>query len=276
MIFSLDLSSLAALNVMATKMLRKQPHAVPWRKGGCLIQDTTTSSLQTVFTLSWFSATWSLALTRMSLRWKFSFVIICSQIDEVISASPLGTILAWVPRPSSSLELSPLPDGWLPCNGTTIPQGLWAGGTTPSINTEGAFLRGGGEDRVLEMEEDQVQEHSHEDPGHNHGCSATSTADPHSHKYRDLYDWCGHDAQGSGAGSGSCGYFYEYPTTTPTTVKVHTSCTTTTKTSSIGGVSSPAKSGGETRPKNMKVMYIMRCWWFLRISVIKLRATTKI
>ena len=36
---------------------------------------------------------------------------------------------------------------------------------------------------VLEQEQSQLQDHSHKDSGHSHGCSATSNADDHTHTY---------------------------------------------------------------------------------------------
>ena len=95
--------------------------------------------------------------------------------------SPLGTILAWIPHPEPSLTSEDLPDGWLPCNGSTITKGPWTGGKTPDLNSIGAFLRGGREENILEVEDDQVQNHQHEDPGHQHDCQATATASEHYH-----------------------------------------------------------------------------------------------
>merc|ERR1711934_259632 len=109
------------------------------------------------------------------------------QVEQLSDQSPLGTILAWVPHPEASLAGEDLPDGWLPCNGSTITKGPWTGGKTPDLNSIGAFLRGGADDKVLEMEDDQVQDHEHEDPGHQHDCSASSTASPHDHSYTDHF-----------------------------------------------------------------------------------------
>merc|ERR1712226_72266 len=157
-----------------------------------------------------------------------------------------------VPRPEASLAQEPLPDGWLPCDGSTIPQGPWAGGKTPDLNSAGLFLRGGEEDAILEVEEDQIKNHEHEDPGHSHGCSASSTAQPHDHSSRN-YIWNAH--------SGNYHSTYALPaydrhdatdyhwTTSSATVSVSTTCSTSSHTSGLGGVASSAKE--ETRPRNM-------------------------
>ena len=148
-----------------------------------------------------------------------------------------------------------LPRGWMFCNGSDITEGPWKGGKTPDLNSIGAFLRGGSEDLVLEVEDSQIEDHTHKDPGHSHACSATSVSDPHNHdtnlKVR-VYiykDGNNHDAAGL---HGDTRY------TDDTTVKVTTTCSVASETSGLGGVSSPANSGSETRPINMKVIYIIR------------------
>jgi len=190
------------------------------------------------------------------------------QVDEVSNASPLGTILAWVPQPETSQTAETLPDGWLPCDGSTITRGPWAGGKTPNLNSIGAFLRGGTGDKVLEMEDDQVQDHEHEDHGHKHSCSASSSAADHHHTYYKAVHSDDDDGEFCGAGS-SCqdtndklDYSSQY--TNYASVSVSTSCSTTTHSSGMGGIKSngwnAARSGTETRPINMKVTYVMRCW----------------
>ena len=49
-----------------------------------------------------------------------------------------------------------LPDGWKECDGTQIVGGIWDGQYTPNINGEERFLRGSYKDRVLDVEDDQV------------------------------------------------------------------------------------------------------------------------
>ena len=44
------------------------------------------------------------------------------------------------------------------------------------------------------------------------------------------------------------------------TVKVRTDCDVNSASSNIGGVKSGAKSGGETRPRNMNVIFIIRIY----------------
>merc|ERR1719204_1891409 len=172
------------------------------------------------------------------------------QVDEVSSASPLGTISAWVPHPEASQTAETLPEGWLPCNGSTITKGPWTGGKTPDLNSIGAFLRGGADDKVLEMEDDQVQDHEHDDLGHQHECSASSSAGSHNHKFQGTHlDY--HDAVSDGesitcaSSQNECDQevydegMSKY--TEDASVSVNTVCTTNSQSSGIGGVNSGAR-----------------------------------
>ena len=180
------------------------------------------------------------------------------ELDENIFSdlTPIGTILSWTPRPeTTSTNVVDLPRGWMFCNGSDISEGPWKGGKTPDLNSIGAFLRGGSEDLVLEMEDGQLEDHTHEDPGHSHGCSATSISDPHNHKIHlrdDRVYSCGSQCAAANGESNS--------DSEDTTVKVTTTCSLTSETSGLGGVSSSANSGSETRPINMKVLYIIRIY----------------
>ena len=134
-----------------------------------------------------------------------------------VSNAPIGTILAWVPKVAqTSSNVMSIPDGWMPCDGSSITQGPWMGGTTPNLNSIGASLRGGSEEQVLEIEDDQI-------PEHEHYCSASGSA--RVNRYAAVKD---------GRESAS----------------VSVSC-------DVGRVQG-ARYG--TKPKNMKVMYIIRVY----------------
>ena len=80
-----------------------------------------------------------------------------------VSNAPIGTILAWVPKPEkTSSNVVSIPDGWMPCDGSLITQGQWKGGKSPDLNSIGAFLRGDPADLVLEMEDSQIEDHQHD------------------------------------------------------------------------------------------------------------------
>merc|ERR1712038_1380138 len=82
-----------------------------------------------------------------------------SELPEV----PIGTILSWVVKvDKNGGEIASLPDGWLRCDGSTIPAGsIWTGKPLPDLNGEKRFLRGGSDDDVLTMEEAQMESHEH-------------------------------------------------------------------------------------------------------------------
>jgi len=184
------------------------------------------------------------------------------QVEQLSDQSPLGTILAWVPHPETSLTSEELPDGWLPCNGSTITKGPWTGGKTPDLNSIGAFLRGGTEENILEIESDQIQDHQHEDPGHRHDCDASSSASNHYHKLFHYNSGSSSSHHCSSSETSRCSVgSSDYRTSDVTEgLIVSTSCSTAAQSSSIGGVDSSSRRGTETRPNNMKVSYVMRCW----------------
>ena len=168
------------------------------------------------------------------------------EYKQLSSDAPLGTITAWTPKNAmESNENLDLPDGWLPCDGHSIENGPWAGGATPNLNTNGHFLRGGNENDVMVFEEDQIHNHEHTDAGHSH------TSPPHSHPYLE-------HAKSVNSGSEFDGGGWTFAdisrTTNPTSVTIDNAK------SNIGGVSSSYKSDDETRPRNMKVIWVMKCW----------------
>ena len=170
------------------------------------------------------------------------------EFKQLSSDAPLGTITAWTPKNAiDSDDNLDLPDGWLPCDGRSIENGLWAGRVTPDLNTNGHFLRGGQENNAMEFEEDQMQDHEHADAGHSH------SSPPHSHPYTDSYPaGIGHYYMNSG---GVFMYDFDHSKTTSTA-----SVTIESAESNIGGVSSSYRNGAETRPRNMKVIWVMKCW----------------
>ena len=150
--------------------------------------------------------------------------------------------------------------GWIRCDGTTIPEpSIWQGLLSPNLNSDGFFLRGGSDAEVLDTQEDQIQDHGHTDYGHTHG------SDSHYHQYTAYYS----ELYGGG-GTGECKpdagqcIHYEYGNSrlsniipwnqysASASIGIHSS------TSGIGGVEDGYRKGSETRPINMKVVYIMK------------------
>ena len=136
-------------------------------------------------------------------------------------------------------EMVNLPEGWVRCDGSTIPEpSVWAGQLTPNLNGEKRFLRGASDSEVLTMEEDQMQDHKHvvSDPGH-------------THVYSDM-----HTNNDAGPETGPEDGQGDFDRDMQRTTSSRTTGIT------VQGVSSGYRSGSETRPKNMNVIYIMRVW----------------
>ena len=178
-----------------------------------------------------------------------------------LATSPLGTILAWVMKPTAgSGNWTELPDGWVRCDGSVIPHpSIWAGELTPDLNHARRFLRGGPDSSMLTLEEDQLQDHKHvfSDPGHYHGVT-----DPgHYHSYNDEVNENHYHDAGCG---GSCGRADRANNKDNSRTTGHKSTGISVDSQSTGvsvtGVTSSYRHGSETRPKNMNVIYIMRVW----------------
>ena len=97
----------------------------------------------------------------------------------------------------------------------------------------------------MEFEDDQMQDHEHTDAGHSHSSS------PHSHSYLDSFVGGEGQAFPWSAGADRADHSRN---TDAASVMIESAA------SNIGGVSSSFRSGAETRPRNMKVIWIMKCW----------------
>jgi len=142
---------------------------------------------------------------------------------NTLHLAPLGTILAWTPKPNKETgNPVELPDGWKECDGSQIVGGIWDGQYLPNLNGEERFLRGSPTQNVLEVENDEVKSYTHtfEDYWfHVGGCPA------------------GWENVGR-ASDGTCSSCY-----------ADNYCKRTQESS---------RGGSETRPKNMRVVYIMK------------------
>ena len=162
---------------------------------------------------------------------------------EDLTLAPLGTILAWVFHLENNTTVTTnLTAGWQRCDGSPITApSIWAGQNTPDLNKGRRFLRGGPDNEVLHLEEDQMQDHHH------------NIIDPeHSHVYKDKYP---------NKGDGLNGYWGPTAHDNKDDRWDHTHSSTSDKSKTgitVGQVASDYRKGKETRPKNMKVVYIMR------------------
>ena len=131
------------------------------------------------------------------------------------------------------------------CDGSTIPHhngSVWAGQRVPDLNGERRFLRGGADQDVLSLEEDQMEDHGHtvSDPGHTHSYDDNYTSASKCPAYED---------QGPGDGHGwaaNCAF----PSTSASSASGI----------SVTEVNSSNRRGAETRPRNMNIIWIIRVW----------------
>lgn len=162
---------------------------------------------------------------------------------------PLGTIVPWIPRPDKDDEtyLVEPSDNWVRCDGRGITVGPWKGHNTP--NLVNLFVRAGTDANYLHRESDALQNHKHVDPGHRHYDQG------HTHRTQDCRF---HHGEGSWKVD-------EYDGAD----KNHLSCPwVTSKTGYANlktagtGVSwinkDTARISHETRPANMRLIYIMK------------------
>lgn len=166
-----------------------------------------------------------------------------------IKEMPIGTIIPWVTKPQlGSSHEETLPTGWIECDGSTIQEpSAWAGQSTPNLNGERRFLRGGTHEQMLLMEEDMILDHMHTDGGHTH------TDAGHGHSFTSHGSGSNHHC---GTGGSHCDGDSNPSSSTSTGV-----ASITSSSSNVGKIDesvSSSRKGDEVRPKNMAVIYIMR------------------
>ena len=183
-----------------------------------------------------------------------------TDIINKLHLAPIGTISAWVTKPSLKTgddEKVDLPEGWVRCDGATIPEpSIWAGQLTPDLNGGKKFLRGSSDSEMLTMEDEKTKlpDHTHTDTS-SASASATATAEPHSHSYQDTYLG---DSNGCSMASGSYWCIKDITReTVQETVKVTVKVDVDVDIE-VGGVENFDSFDDETRPTNMHVIYIMR------------------
>ena len=179
--------------------------------------------------------------------------------NDILTAVPLGTIIPWVNKPNKNApHTEDIPEGWTICDGSVIVSGVWMGITTPDLNSQGRFVRGGLLSEVLDMEESMLQDHLHLDTGHSHTDSGHTHVDAgHTHAY--TYFSLG----GSGGEiqwGGDAKRTTSAPQTQTSSANIQTaSAAITSSNSGITGVdTNSANKGAETRPVNMRVIWIIK------------------
>merc|ERR1719259_1655 len=172
-------------------------------------------------------------------------ILIKNNQDDIsrLHLAPVGSIIGWTPRVGGTGPVVALPEGWIRCDGGVIPgYSVWAGLRTPDLNSQSRFLRGGSDNIVLSQEDHMLQDHEHEDPGHTHYDQG------HSHGVGQV----GQSGGGKGDENGGP-HFLSYSYVSTESAKA----VLTSSRSNMGHPSS-GSHGGETRPINTRVVWIMR------------------
>jgi len=200
--------------------------------------------------------------------------VVLKQNQGFLSDLPLGTIIPWHRdmqiHPNSGNKYIPqLPAGWVKCDGRKLkdPESPFHGQVIPDLNGEGRFLRGAATSG--ELQDNQMQSHTHADAGHTHEDEGHghSIEDPgHGHK---APTWNGQDGPYEVP---RYGYSYDYdgaaPTTESTTgieiekgsAKILSSKADLGEPVAMDGSSLGERVGNETRPINMSVIWIMKVY----------------
>jgi hypothetical protein len=166
---------------------------------------------------------------------------------------PIGSVIAWHKALVDNSN-SHLPRGWMECNGQQIDKGPLKGKVLPNLNAEKRFLRGSNTSGV--SEEDQLQTHRHEhsiedDGAHQHSLERTvwsqamnetyppQTPPNERQNYSGMSDqhWPKHYLVKRTKVDGKHSHKIEILDPSPTNM---------------------VRTGDETRPKNMSVVWIMR------------------
>ena len=169
-----------------------------------------------------------------------------------LSTLPLGSIIAWHRDLLEQGALS-LPPGWVECNGQTLddPESRFHGSIIPNLNLVdqsdllegregGAFLRGA--PRSGELQQDELQTHTHQDRGHRHFRNAEHAAEL---AWRNVSPEPGaHGVPGPGPDR-----FFNLN-------QVESATANLAGPTAFGA--GAARHGAETRPVNMSVIWIMK------------------
>ena len=193
---------------------------------------------------------------------------IIPSLEHKVEASvpPIGSVIAWLPAYADRAEI---PASWQRCDGSEIKTGPMAGMATPDLNGARLFMRGSSDESAGTVENDTVEDHEHADPGHTHEDAGHAHLDSGHDHYHDPDSE--HDPalikQGQNFAEGymcsdNCGGWVLYHRGEEKTASAKASITTDkasiqTSQTGVAGMTTGRK-GGETRPKNMSVVYIIK------------------
>merc|ERR1711970_5743 len=179
---------------------------------------------------------------------------------------PIGTILSWNAKTKEDV----LPPGWELCNGQVIEDesSPLFGKALPPLNTENLFLKGSELGNVGAVQKSSLPEHRHEALGHSHADSGHTHEDAgHTHQLEQTKMQFPVLQKGSSFGDGNGGPhwaqdgFYppfeaEYSNALANIQEGHAQVSVGN--SILSGVKNARQNENETRPKNVKIPFIMK------------------
>ena len=178
---------------------------------------------------------------------------------EAVAGVPRGAVFC--------MATSSVPDGYLECNGDSIPDGngtvqgknadfaplrALIGATLPDLR--GEFVRGWAsdtDDSTRDQGRGILTEQSDQNKQHNHTASSTSSVTDSGHNHNLLYN--------NGSFGGSSGAVTPRGGNTPSTPGINNRISSETTGISVSTSTSIGNTGGsETRPRNVALMYIIK------------------
>merc|ERR1712002_1298889 len=115
---------------------------------------------------------------------------------------------------------------------------------------------------ISKEEDSQMKDHQHVDNGHSHACQASSTAKAADHHHSATIYEIGHNGVFGSMATRDVGSNRKEESITTSDVEivvtVDTNCNLEEEISNMGGVD--GETGDETRPANMRVIYIIRVY----------------
>jgi len=189
---------------------------------------------------------------------------------------PLGTILSWNPKSKQDV----LPPGWELCNGQTVQDqsSPMFGQALPPLNTDNLFLRGAEQENIGTVQKSSLPEHQHEALGHSHEDSGHTHEDAgHNHKVDEEKIQFPVLQKGSSLGdlNGAPHWAQDgfYPPFEAEYHNAHADIQEGHAQISVGnslfsGVKKARKIENETRPKNVKLPFIIKTKEYLQFTTL--------
>jgi len=193
---------------------------------------------------------------------------------------PLGTIISWNAKSKEDVP----PPGWELCNGQIIEDELSPlfGTAMPPLNTENLFLRGAQSGNVGAVQKSSLPEHQHEVLGHSHEDSGHTHDDSgHTHQLDETKMKFPVLQKGGTWGDGDSGDKWAQDGFYPPFLSEYNNAKANIQdgyaqvsvgNSLLSGVKNARQNENETRPKNIKLPFIMKIKESLQATTLSVLA----